>query len=90
MSPGLLWFQLDAYGQRGLDRAIRSLGGSPLPGDAGYRCPGAPEPLGDGYLWSGCVVELPDMAGGTASITLFGEILEHRGVFKFVSYGNGL
>lgn len=90
MAPGLVWFQLDSYGERGLDRAIARFGGTALLGDGGYRCPEATEPLGESVLWGGCVVEILDGSGGTAEMTLFGEIMELGGVFKFVSYGNGI
>ncbi len=90
MAPGLVWFQLDSYGERGLNRAITRFGGPDRIGDGGYRCPAAAEPLGEGVLWQGCVLQLPDGSGGTVEITLFGEIMELAGAFKFVSYGNGL
>ncbi len=90
MAPGLVWFQLDSYGERGLDRAITRFGDTDSIGDGGHRCPEEALSFGDGFLWSGCVLEIADGAGGVAELTLFGEILELGGEFKFVSYGNGL
>lgn len=88
LSPALVWFQLENYGSRGLNRALERYGGRPL-GVSGYTCDAAEE-QGPNRVWSGCTVRLGSAAGDTGSVSLFGAILERDGSFKFVSYGNRL
>jgi hypothetical protein len=88
LSPALVWFQLENYGSRGLNRAVERYGGRPLD-ISGYTCDAAEE-QGPNRVWSGCSVRVGSAAGDTGSVSLFGAILEHEGSFKFVSYGNRL
>jgi hypothetical protein len=87
MSPALLWFQVDGFGSRGLDRALQRFGGRPL-ATTGYECPSDPEVEGGNRVWSGC--EIQSEAGEGGRLSLFGPILERDGHFKFVSLGNRL
>ncbi|MDR0786858.1 MAG: hypothetical protein LBG44_03225 [Gemmatimonadota bacterium] len=89
LPPGLVWFQLDGFGANGLERAVTRIGGRPLGRE--FRCPEEPVTRGDARFWSGCVVSVPGNAGEQGrEMKLFGEIMEQGGVYKFVSYGNGL
>jgi hypothetical protein len=89
MGPGLLWFQLENHGSRGLDRALARYGGRPLQ-HAGHACDEAPEAEGASRFHRGCVIRFVGAAGDTAGLALFGPILERDGRFKFVSYANRL
>lgn len=85
LAPALLWFQLDAYGARDLDRALRRHGGRPI--DAvGHTCDEPPTVEERNRIWSGCSLLLHD---GTA-LPVLGTILEREGRFKFLSPGNRL
>ena len=88
MSPGLLWFQLDNYGSRGLSRALDRYGERPLD-VVGQVCAEEPVAEGDNRIWSGCVVQ-QRVGEDTVELSLFGAILERDGRYKFVSYGNTL
>jgi len=89
LSPGLVWFQLENYGSRGLTRALGRYGGRPL-GATGHRCD-EPRVEGSNRVWNGCVVvTTPEEPGGVEELSLFGAIVEREGRFKFVNYGNRL
>jgi hypothetical protein len=88
LSPALVWFQLENYGSRGLNRAVEGYGGRPLD-FSGYTCDAAEE-RGPNRVWRACTVRLRSAAGDTGSVSLFGAILERDGSFKFVGYGNRL
>lgn len=89
LSPGLLWFQLENYGSRGLARALARYGGAPL-GVVGHACAAEPEVEDRNRVWSGCVVRRIDEHGDTVGLALFGAILERDGAYKFINYGNRL
>lgn len=90
MSPALVWFQLENYGSKGLNRALARFGGRPLE-HTGYDCPVDPEQEGPNRIWSGCVIRRTDPVSGDAvSLSLFGGIIEHGGRFKFINYANRL
>lgn len=90
MSPALVWFQLENYGSKGLNRALARFGGRPLD-HTGHDCPADPEQEGPNRIWSGCVIRRIDPGSGdVASLSLFGGIIEHRGRFKFINYANRL
>lgn len=89
LSPALVWFQLENYGGRGLNRALTRYGGRPLH-STGYECPDGPEIEGDNLIWTGCVVRIHHPDEGEERVSLFGAILEREGVAKFVNYGNRL
>ncbi|HSJ07356.1 MAG TPA: hypothetical protein VK936_11660 [Longimicrobiales bacterium] len=89
LSPAVVWFQLENYGSRGLNRALLRYGGRILD-HAGHRCPVAAEVEGDNRIWSGCVIRHVGEAGDTADLSLFGGIIERDGRFKFINYANRL
>lgn len=87
LSPQLVWFQLENYGSKGLSRAVDRFGGRPL-GFRGHSCE-TEETEGPNRISGGCSVEIED-EGGRRRVSLFGQVLERDGVFKFISYGNRL
>lgn len=88
LPPGLVWMQLEGFGNNGIGRALNRVGGRPLGRD--YRCPEEPVTRGDAHFWNDCLVTIPDVEGGREEIKLFSEIMERDGTFKFVSFGNSL
>jgi hypothetical protein len=84
MAPGLVWFQLENYGSRGLSRALERFGGRDL-NFSGYTCETLTEE-GPNRLHGGCAVQIQDHDRGSGSIPLFGQILERDGRFKFINY----
>lgn len=88
MSPGLVWFQLGSYGERGLDRAITRYGGETLVNPR-HRCSDQPEIQGANRIWRDCLIEFGE-PGERTGVALFGPILEREGRFKFLTYSNGL
>jgi hypothetical protein len=87
--PALVWFELENGSSHGLGRVLDRLAGRPL-GMTGYSCPSAPLVEGRNEIWEGCVVRLQGGEGGPGDAILFGSILERDGVYKFLSYTNGL
>lgn len=85
--PDFLWFQIKASSEKGLNRAVRRLGGTPLELEA-LACP-APRPHGRSLLHEGCTVRRRT-ARGAVEQRLFGTIVERDGRFKFVSYASDL
>jgi hypothetical protein len=89
LSPAIVWFQLENYGSRGLNRALARYGGRPLR-HAGHSCPVPPEAEGDNRILGGCVIRHIGETGDTADVSLFGRIIERDGRFKFINYANRL
>jgi hypothetical protein len=87
--PGLVWFEIENGSSHGLSRLLGQMGGRSL-GMTGYTCPPEPRLEGRNEVWEGCVVRLESPEGSLVEATLFGSILERDGVFKFVSYTNGI
>ena len=87
--PWLVWRDLEENGGKGLRRLLDRRGGRAL-AYAGVRCPQAPEAAGASRLWRRCLLRTVRAPGDTLSQRLFGVIIEHRGRFKFASYGNEL
>jgi hypothetical protein len=83
LAPGLLWFQFENYGSRGLTRALERFGGRELD-VSGYDCRTVTAE-GPNRIHGGCTVRLRDRIRGTVSVSLFGEILERDGQFKFIT-----
>ena len=83
--PGLVWFQMTAMTDRGINRLLKRDGGKPL-GVTGYRC-AEPTLEGNNVIFTDCLVEV--MRGGvTAQRKFFGSILERDGMFKFLTYSS--
>lgn len=83
--PEFLWFQFRENSEKGLNRAVRRLGGRPLELEA-LAC-AAPRPHGRSLLHERCTARRRT-AEGLVEQRLFGTILERDGRFKFVSYAN--
>lgn len=88
LSPALLWFQMENGTSRGFHRMMQRMAGHPAHA-AGYACPNPVLEEGPNRIWEDCVVQLRPPGGEGQDFRLFGSILEHGGVFKFVSYSNG-
>jgi hypothetical protein len=89
LSPSLLWFQVQNGQSRGLTRLFQRLAGRDLRRH-GYRCEDEPRAEGPNRVWEECRVVLEGAGADTASLRLFGTVLERDGVFKFVSLANEL
>lgn len=88
LPPSLLWFQIQGNSRNGLLRALAQHGGKPL-GYAGFTCAGS-ERQGPNLVLNRCSVRTRSPAGDTATISLFGSIIERAGKHKFLSYANAL
>jgi hypothetical protein len=88
MAPQLVWFQLENYGAKGLNRALGRFGGRPVRLD-GYRCE-QDDAKGPNRLHGGCTLDVVAEEGEVRTVSLFGQILERDGTYKFISYANGL
>lgn len=83
--PEFLWFQFRENSEKGLNRAVRRLGGRPVEIEALTCAP--PRRHGRSLLHEACRVRRRT-AEGVMEQRLFGTILERDGRFKFVSYAN--
>jgi hypothetical protein len=88
LSPALLWFQTENGTSRGFHRMMQRMAGRPAHAE-GYSCPDPPVEEGPNRTWERCVVLLRPPGGEPLDFRLFGSILEHGGIYKFVSYTNG-
>jgi hypothetical protein len=88
LSPALLWFQMENGTSRGFHRMVQRMAGHPAHA-AGYTCPSPALQEGPNRIWEACVMQLRPPGGDPMDFRLFGSIVEHGGVFKFVSYANG-
>jgi hypothetical protein len=86
LSPAIVWFQLENHGSKGISRVLRRYGGQAL-GALDYECPD-PETEGPNRVWADCAVRHTDDAGDTVLLRILGPIVEHDGLYKFVSYAN--
>jgi hypothetical protein len=88
LAPGLVWFQMQQNGEKGILRALRLYGGTTgILGE--HAC--EPEPVAEGpnRLWQECTVAVRS-GDDIDSKRVFGSVLERDGRFKFVSYANDL
>jgi hypothetical protein len=88
LEPGLLWFTLESGSHKGLARALESRGGRAL-GFEGYGCDSIASRQGENTVWGPCTVR-SRRKGVVMEERLFGLIVERKGRFKFVDYGNRL
>jgi len=87
MQPEVMWLLHGQESLKGITRVMRRLGG----GQArlgGYACEEAPQVEGELRYWHRCTVEVSAPDEDTATLQLFGSIVEHRGRYKIVSYAN--
>jgi hypothetical protein len=89
LSPSLLWFQIENGHSRGLTRLFQRFWGRPI-GALGRHCEERPRQDENNREWEECRLLLAGAAGDTASVRLFGSVLQRGGVFKFVSLSNEL
>lgn len=88
LSPGLMWFQMEGNGSKGLTHAMSERGGIDLH-VIGYSCDPV-ETQGKNRLHKRCMLRRMQAPGDTVSELLFGGILERDGRFKFISFANKL
>lgn len=86
-SPQLVWYQLRASGDPGLNRLLARRGGSPLR-IVGHQCDPQPLVEGENKLWRQCSVKTVGASRDTLTEQLFGVVVERGGRFKFASYQN--
>lgn len=88
LDPDVAWMLLMVESEKGVARALGFVGARPV-AYAGVRCP---EPTIDrgSRSWRGCTVALRLADGTKAAAPLFGEIVEVKGRYKFLSYANPL
>lgn len=89
LPPDYVWFHTVAESNKGSQRVLRLLSGKSI-NYKGYRCAEEPQRYGDARLWVSCQIRWRDEGRNEWELGLFGSIIEHRGLFKFVSYGNKL
>jgi hypothetical protein len=88
LSPGLMWFMIEARSEQGLRNALEARGGRPEE-YGGYTCARS-ERQRENTVWTGCLVRRAQAPGDTVAELLFGLIIERGGRYKFVSYANKL
>jgi hypothetical protein len=89
LSPALMWFLLEGNGSMGLARAMDEYGGKPL-GYLDYLCDEGASVEGANTVVGPCNVRRLEADGDTVQLRLFGLLIERRGRWKFISYGNKL
>ena len=86
--PALVWFLHTQNSVKGVSRALDRFGGKAL-GFRGYTCASAPRVEGGNTIWDDCLLHI-GAGRDTASIRLFGGVVERDGRFKLLSYANDL
>lgn len=89
LAAGIAWFELEGNSLAGVRRALAAYAGRE-PSFRGLACAADPVVQGANRLWNGCTVTLALEDGATASVRMFGSILERRGRFKLVTAANDL
>ncbi|MGE0352681.1 MAG: hypothetical protein AB7I33_04675 [Gemmatimonadales bacterium] len=89
LRPGLMWFMLEANGNRGFRHLLAERAGADL-GYVGYRCEGQPSPEGENTVWGPCLLRRVIAPGDTTEERLFGLVIRRGDQVKFVSYTNKL
>lgn len=88
MAPELLWFLIQNNSSKGITRVYQRYAGTHL-GEVGYTC-GRVITEGVNRLWEECRLVLPGTSKAEVGERWFGSIIEHGGIYKFVSYANDL
>jgi hypothetical protein len=86
-SPAFVWFLFEQNSNKGMTRALNRFGGRSL-GHTGSECKPR-EQQEKNRFWE-CALRLGRGTTDTASVRLFGTIIERAGRFKFVSYASDL
>ncbi len=84
--PGLVWFRMTETSQKGIGRVLARDGGKPL-GATGHRCRTLAKTAGPIKVWNECRL-LVRREGRTIERHLFGSIIAHHGVYKFLTYAS--
>lgn len=88
LQPGLMWSMIERTSARGLNGALRELGGRPL-GFIAYTCEGERR-HGPLTVWGPCLIRYAPGSADTTERALFGLIVARSGQFKFVTFANKL
>jgi len=88
LPPDLLWFQMRGQTEKGASLLLAERAGTPL-GYLGHAC-GSQREEGANRLYGHCVLRRVTASGDTVGERLFGLVIEHGGLYKFVSYANKL
>ena len=86
--PALVWFLHTQNSEKGVSRALDRYGGRPI-GVRGYTCASPARVEAGNTIWDDCRLHIGTGAD-TASIRLFGGVIERAGRFKILSYANDL
>jgi hypothetical protein len=90
LTPSLLWFMLERGSRGGLLKALEGRGGAPLH-YVRTRCDGEPSREGENVVYGPCVIVRRGGERGDSLVErLFGQVIERRGRWKFISYANKL
>ncbi|HEX6913432.1 MAG TPA: hypothetical protein VF142_23710 [Longimicrobium sp.] len=87
MQPEVMWMLHGQESLKGVTRVLRRLGGGQARFGA-YACEDAPRVEGENRYWHRCAIEVIAPDADTATLQLFGSLLERGGRFKIVSYAN--
>lgn len=87
MQPEVMWMLHSQESEKGITRVLRRLGAGQAR-FAGYTCEDAPQVEEANRYFHQCAIETIAPDGETASLKLFGSVIERGGRWKIVSYGN--
>lgn len=87
LTPGLMWFMLQAGSRKGLSQLLKDRAGLDLR-YLSTECLGDSSIQGENTVYGPCVVERVSSTGDTVRERLFGLVMEREGRWKFVSYAN--
>ena len=87
MQPEVMWMLHSQESEKGITRVLRRLGAGQAR-FAGYACEDAPQVEEANRYFHQCAIETIAPDGETASLKLFGSVIERGGRWKIVSYGN--
>jgi hypothetical protein len=86
--PALAWFIHTQNSEKGVGRVLDRFGGRRV-GLRGYTCASAPRVEAENRIWDDCQLHI-GTGGDTATVRLFGGVIERDGRFKMLSYSNDL
>ena len=86
--PALVWFLHTRNSEKGVGRVLDRFGGRRV-GLRGYTCASAPRVEAENRIWDDCQLHI-GTGGDTATVRLFGGVIERDGRFKMLSYSNDL
>ncbi|MEO7456202.1 MAG: hypothetical protein ABIY52_08060 [Gemmatimonadaceae bacterium] len=85
--PSFAWRMIQDPSSAGFAKLLRRLGGKPMTYVA-HRCDPSVQVEGATTRYAGCLVEVVNATGDTATKRYFGSIVQRGGQYKFLSYTN--